>query len=180
VVSDAARRHVLLGPPFTGAAASDFEKMVKREFDMVDSHAAGEQLLHPPKSSGYKEITQLGYLDAYDGVIDKDYAFVVYKEANTKKGEWKLKVRSKQTANTSIDPSHPILRRKMAEAVKAGKEYIVMGFSMTPRGSDPRLVENRIYFNEQLQPQCMQLHLIMRNPDGSPTAEKVIRVAWPE
>ncbi len=138
-----------------------------------------EQLIYPPKASGYKKNEQLAYIASYDGVINKTYAFVAYKEIDTKKQRWKLKIRSKETASTSIDPEHPIVGRKIAEAAKSGQDYFVMGFGMTPRGDDPRLVENRIYFDEMLQPSAVEVHLVTRNPDGSPTEKQVVRFDWP-
>jgi len=147
---------------------------------MANELGAEKQLIYPPKSSGNKMTTQLAYLSTYDAIIDKDYAFVVYKEEDTKKGEWKLKVKSRETAGTSIDPMHPIFRRKMTEAAKSGGEYFVMGFGISPRDGDPRLIESRIYFNELLQPQYYQLHVVTRNVDGTPGEEKHIRVEWPE
>lgn len=146
---------------------------------MNESSDTNAQLICPPKAAGSKSNEQLAYIASYDAVINKTYAFVAYKETDTKKGCWKLKIRSKETASTSIDPEHPIVRRKIAEAAKTGRDYFVMGFGMEPRGDDPRLVENRIYFDELLQPSVVELHLVTRNPDGSPTEKQVVRFDWP-
>ena len=60
----------------------------------ANSSAAGaEQLILPPISTDRKAISQLAYIDSHDDVIDKDYAFVVYKEENIKTGEWELKIK---------------------------------------------------------------------------------------
>lgn len=147
---------------------------------MANDSDMENQLIYPPKSSGCKLTSQLAYLSSYDAIIDKDYAFVVYKEENIKKGEWKLKVKSRETADTSIDPAHPLFRRKMSEAAKSGKNYFVMGFAISPRDGDPRRVESRIYFNDLFQPQYYQLHLVTRNADGTPTEERFTKVPWPE
>lgn len=147
---------------------------------MSDSATSDKQLIYPPKASGYEHNEQLAYIESYDGIINKTYAFVAYKETDSKKGRWKLKIRSKETASSSIDPGHSIVRRKIAEAAKEGKDYFVMGFGMTPKGDDPRLVENRIYFDESLQPSEVEIHLVTRKPDGGATDKQVVRFDWPE
>jgi hypothetical protein len=150
-----------------------------KESAMANQEDSTTRLVHPPKPSGSKEINPLGYIESHDGVLGKDYAFAIYQEVDSRKGDWKLKIRSKETANTSIDPGHPGFRRRIAEAARAGQDYFVMGFSMEPREDDPRLVQSRIYFNEALQPERLQLHLVTRNSDGSAGEEKVARVDWP-
>ena len=39
-----------------------------------------DQVVTAPKSSSHTEVEQLAYLESFDAVADKDYAFVVYKE----------------------------------------------------------------------------------------------------
>ncbi len=138
------------------------------------------QLVHAPESTDRKKITQLAYLESYDGVLDDDYAFVAYKEEYTRTGEWKLKIKGKKVADTSIKPEHPIIRQKISDAAQSGKDFFVMGFNIQPRNNDPRLVENRIYFNESLKPEYVEIHLVTRNRDGLPKAKKVAKFDWPE
>ncbi len=138
-----------------------------------------EQLIHPPKPNDRTEITQLAYLNSYDAIVDKDYAYVAYKEENKETGKWLFKIKAKVTAGTSIDPGHPTIRSKIAEAAKKGEQYFIMGFNMTPQGNDPRLVENRVYFDESLKPIYIEIHLITRKEDGSPTDEQVVKIEWP-
>jgi hypothetical protein len=75
--------------------------------DHVEAQTPAVQLINPPKSSARKAITQLAYIDAYDEVLGDNYAFVAYKEEETKNGEWSLKIKGKKVADTVIDPQSP-------------------------------------------------------------------------
>lgn len=146
----------------------------------VAAEQTSAQLISPPKSSDRKTVTQLAYLNSFDEVISRDYAFVVYKEADNKTGKWHLKIKSKETANTSIDPQHPTFRKNLSKAANEGKNYLTTGFNLEPRDGDPRLVENRVYFNQSLEPQYLEIHLITRKSDGSAKDKQVVKVAWPK
>lgn len=164
---------------YTAFVALAFAALLSGCSDKVDALFSSAQLINPPESSDRKAITQLAYLDAYDEVLGDDYAFVAYKEEDKRSGEWRLKIKGKKVADTSIKPESPILRRKMAEAAQAGKDYVVTGFNIQPRNNDPRLVEHRVYFDEALQPQHVELHLVTRNRDASPKVKQVARFDWP-
>ncbi len=163
----------------TGCSAEANQNDNKKDEKATASKAVGKQLFYPPKSSRRTEVTQLAYLESPDAVQGKDYACLVYKEENTKTEKWKLKIELKGMRTTNIDPESPVLRKKMSEAALDGMDYFVMGASITPTDNDPRLVENRIYFDESLNPEYLQIHLITRNADGSPTEEHIARVEWP-
>ena len=53
----------------------------------------GDQVVHAPKSSPHTEVEQLAYVESFDAVVDKDYAFVVYKETRTDSGKWVLRIK---------------------------------------------------------------------------------------
>jgi hypothetical protein len=137
-----------------------------------------DQLVSPPKSTDSAKVTQLGYIHSYDGVVDKDYAYVAYKEENPR--GWRLKILGKVTAGTAIDPSHPSFRSNMAAAARKGEDHILIGFSMTPKSDDdPRLVQNRVFFDEDLVPSHVEMHLVTRKASGKPTELQVVRFDWP-
>jgi hypothetical protein len=138
-----------------------------------------KQLVSAPESTDRAKIEPLGYFESRDAIVNKDYAYAVYKETNTSNNKWYLKIKATCTAGTSYDPEHPSVRKNISEAAKAGKDYIVFGFNLVPKGDDPRLVENRLYFNEDLNPVRVSMHLITRNGDGSPTEEQTIKFDWP-
>ena len=45
------------------------------------------QVVQAPKSSSHMQVEQLAYVESFDAVVDKDYAFVVYKETKVDLGE---------------------------------------------------------------------------------------------
>ncbi len=63
-----------------------------------------DQVVHAPKSSSHTEVEQLAYVESFDAVVDKDYAFVVYKETKTATGKWVLRIKSSVTAGAVLDP----------------------------------------------------------------------------
>jgi hypothetical protein len=138
------------------------------------------QVVEPPKSSSSAEVEQLAYLNAYDVVADKDYGFVAYKETKPQTGKWLLKIKAKSTAGASLDPNHPSFARNIETAAKKGLDHMVFGFQMQPKEGDPRRVENRLYFDPSLKPTRVDLHLVVRRADGSPTEEQVATFPWPD
>ena len=44
---------------------------------------------------------------------------------------------------------------------------------------DPRLVENRLLFDENKKPTGVEMRLVTRNADGSAREEKVVSFPWP-
>ncbi len=143
--------------------------------------SAGEQQLQPPKPSRNTAVTQLAYLDAFDEVDKDNYAILLFKEEDTRKGEWRLRIWTQGvTRRTSVDPAKPGFRRLMAEAATAGSDYFTVGYQLQPRADDGRLMESRIYFDEAtMQPRYLELHLAVRNADGSPAPSQVVKVDWP-
>jgi hypothetical protein len=138
-----------------------------------------KQLVSAPESTDRAKIEPLGYFASHDAIANKDYAYAVFKETNTSNDKWYLKIKATCTAGTSYDPEHSSVRQNISNAAKDGKDYVVFGFNLVPKGDDPRLVENRMYFNSDLNPERVSMHLITRKEDGSPTDEQVIKFDWP-
>ncbi|MHC4777959.1 MAG: hypothetical protein ACYTFG_05195 [Planctomycetota bacterium] len=138
-----------------------------------------EPLIRPPESTDRAVITPLGYIESHDGVLDKTYAYAAYKEENPSTGKWYFKIKAKETAGTSLDPSHPSFRSNMAKAAVKGDDFVPVGFHMTPKEGDARLVENRLHFDKDLSPTRIEIHLATRSADGSPAGEKVLPIEWP-
>jgi len=57
---------------------------------------------------------------------------------------------------------------------------MVFGFNLKPSINDPRLVENRVYFDQSKKPTHIEIHLVTRKADGSPTDKQVAEIDWPE
>ena len=154
------------------------DKAVAR-FDWPGEWQVPERFITMPEESFSTEREELGYISSYDVISDTDYTYVAFKETRKKSGEWKLIIRGKDTAGTSLRPDSDSLAKKIKEAAKAGKDYIVTGFSLTPTETDPRLVEHRVYFDESQQPSSVEIHVVTRNADGSAKNKKVAKFSWP-
>ena len=53
-----------------------------------------QTLLEAPVSDSSHTYEKLGYVDAYDAVLNCDYAFVAYKETDRDGGQWRVRIRS--------------------------------------------------------------------------------------
>jgi hypothetical protein len=56
---------------------------------------------------------------------------------------------------------------------------LVFGFNLQPSENDPRLVENRLFFDDSQNPTHVEMHLVTRKADGTPTEKQVARIEWP-
>jgi hypothetical protein len=139
-----------------------------------------DQVVHAPKSSAHTEVEQLAYVDSFDAIVDKDYAFVVYKETKVDTGKWVMRIKGSVTAGTAFDPESSALKAALKRAAGHDEPHLVWGFNLQPSEGDPRLVENRILIDGDGKPTALELHLITRKADGSARDEKVVTVPWPE
>jgi len=138
-----------------------------------------DRLIDVPESTDRARVEPLGYIVSRDDVVGKDYAYAAWKETDPRTEKWRLRIKATVTAHTNLDPDHASVRSNMAKAAVAGRTYSVFGFQLTPREDDPRLVENRLHFDEELVPQRVSLHLVTRNRDGSAKEEQVAEFPWP-
>ena len=140
---------------------------------------SNEQAVQAPKSSPHMEVEQLAYLESYDAVVDKVYAFVIYREVRPSTGKWVIRIKPTVTAGTVFDPENVSLKNALRKAAAQGEEFLVWGFNLQPKEGDPRLVENRLFFDDSGQPTKLELHLVTRKADGSPMEEQMAVVPWP-
>ena len=138
-----------------------------------------DQVVHAPKSSAHLQVEQLAYVESFDAVADKDYAYVVYKETKTDTGKWVVRIKGSVTAGTAFDPDSSALKSAFKKAAGHDEPYVVWGFHLEPKEGDPRLVENRILIDGDGKPTAVELHLITRKADQSARDEKVATVPWP-
>lgn len=138
-----------------------------------------KQALDLPKSSSSLTYEQLGYLESFDAVIDRLYAFLIYQETRTDNGKWVVRIKSSVTAGTVFDPENRSLASAIQKAHAHKEEYVVWGFNLIPNGDDPRLVENRIFFNESGEFSKFEVHLVTRDHQGNALPKKVISIDWP-
>ena len=63
-----------------------------------------KQLIETPANiPGGATYQHLAYVDAYDAVLNIDYAFVAYKETDSN-SDWRVRIKSSQTAGGVFEP----------------------------------------------------------------------------
>ena len=132
------------------------------------------QLLEAPASDSNYRYESLAYIDAYDAVINCDYAFVAYKETDSSGS--RVRIRSSQTAGAVFEPG--AIRSKARELSAQGQPWFQWGYSFDPSPSDPRNIQFRVHVTNG-QPAEVEILVQLRKADGSADEAKSVRFAWP-
>lgn len=143
----------------------------------MSSSAAQNQLIEPPVSDSSWIRETLGYIEAYDAVLNGDYAFVAFKETERATGKFVVKINSKGTAGGSFDPAAMKLRAREAGAKQ--QPYFTWGYSFEPSAGDPRQIEFRVHVVDS-QPNEGEIFVRVRKADHSAAEPKSVRFAWPQ
>lgn len=133
-------------------------------------------LLEAPASTDSTLYESLAYVDAYDAVLNADYAFVAYRETDRDTGAWRVRIRSSQTAGGVFEPDAMRLQARAAGA--QGKPYFVWGYSFEPTDDDARLIEFRVHVTDGA-PSTIEIVVRLRKFDGSPDAPRSVTFPWP-
>jgi hypothetical protein len=135
------------------------------------------QRITPPDSDDHTTYQQLGYVEAYDAVLDCDYAFVAWKETSRSSGDWRVRIRSSQTAGAEFDPA--MIRSQARSAGAQGKLWFPWGYNFEPSEGDPRQIEFRVHV-AQGQPSEVEMLVRLRRFDHGPDEARSVRFPWPE
>lgn len=133
------------------------------------------QLVEAPASDANYRYETLGYVDAYDAVLNCDYAFVAYKETDSG-GDWRVRIKSSQTAGAVFERA--AMRSKARETGAQGKPWFQWGYSFDPSASDPRMVQFRVHVGNG-QPSEVEMVVRLRKADGTADTAKSVKFAWP-
>lgn len=134
------------------------------------------QLIDTPANvPGGASYQQLAYVDAYDAVLNIDYAFVAYKETDSS-GAWRVRIKSSQTAGAVFEPD--AMRTNARAAGAQGKPYFTWGYSFEPSASDPRCIEFRVHVADG-RPAEIEMFVQLRKADHSADVAKSVRFVWP-
>jgi len=134
------------------------------------------QLIAAPASvPGGVTCQHLAYVDAYDAVLNCDYAFVAYKETDSS-GEWRVRVKSSQTAGGVFEPA--MMKSNARATFAQGKPWFPWGYSFDPSAGDPRHIQFRVHVKDGL-PSELELFVQLRTSDGSADAPKSVKFPWP-
>ena len=134
------------------------------------------QLIEAPSSDTFTTYEALGYLDAYDAVLNLDYAFVAYKETNRHSGEWRVRIKSSQTAGGIFEPG--MMRSQSRATAAQGKSWFQWGYSFDPSAGDPRSIQFRVHVANG-EPSEIEMFVQLRKFDGSADAPKSLKFKWP-
>lgn len=133
-------------------------------------------LIEAPVTDNTTQYATLGYIEAYDAVLNSDYAFVAYKETDRSSGAWRVRISGKQTAGAVFEPE--AMRTNARSAGAQGKPYFVWGFSMDPSAGDPRAVQFRVHVKDG-KPSSIEMFVQMRKFDHSADSPKSVSFDWP-
>jgi hypothetical protein len=136
---------------------------------------ANAQLIEAPVSDSNYRYETLGYVDAYDAVLNCDYAFVAYKETDSS-GAWRVRIKSSQTAGAVFEPA--AMRSKARETSAQGKPWFQWGYSFDPSAGDPRNIQFRVHV-ENGQAKAIEMLVQLRKFDGTADTAKSVMFAWP-
>ena len=128
----------------------------------------------PANDSNYRYDT-LGYVDAYDAVINSDYAYVAYKESDSS-GAWRVRIKSGQTAGCVFEPD--AMRSKARDTGAQGKPWFSWGYSFDPSAGDARNIQFRVHVKDG-QPAEIEMHVQLRKFDGTAGEAKSVTFPWP-
>ena len=140
------------------------------------SMTSAQQLIDTPTNvPGGASYQQLAYVDAYDAVLNLDYAFVAYRETDSS-GAWRVRIKSSQTAGAVFEPD--AIRSNARAASAQGKPFFTWGYSFDPSTGDPRSIQFRVHVAEG---QATEIEMIvqLRKADHSADAPKTVRFPWP-
>jgi hypothetical protein len=132
-------------------------------------------LIEAPTSDANYKYDTLGYVAGYDAPLNCDYAFVAYKETDSR-GEWRVRIKSSQTAGAVFEPA--AIRNKARETSAQGKPWFQWGYSFDPSAGDPRNIQFRVHVNNG-QPTEIEMLVQLRKFDGSADAAQSVRFPWP-
>ena len=139
----------------------------------MSSHTLSRQLIEAPASDAYRSYETLGYIEAYDAILNDDYAFVAFRETDRSTGGSIVRVTSKGTAGASFDPTAMLTRCREAHA--KNESYFTWGYSFAPSADDPRQIEFRVHQATGV-PVALEIFVVMRNADGSAMPARSLRI----
>lgn len=137
--------------------------------------SAKDQLIEAPASDSSHKYETLGYVDAYDAVLNCDYAYIAYKETDSN-GDWRVRIHGSQTAGTVCEPA--AMKSKARETGAHGKPWFQWGYSFDPSAGDPRNIQFRVHVTDG-KPSQVEMLVQLRKADGSADTAKSVKFAWP-
>lgn len=142
----------------------------------IINNTTDKPLIEAPASNDTLKRETLAYIDAYDAVLNCDYAFVAYKETDVNRNEWKVRINSSKTTGVVFDP--PMMRDKARQTAAQGQPWFNWGAAVNPSDGDPRHIEFRVHHSNG-KPSAIEILVTLRNFDGSATEPQSVKFDWP-
>jgi hypothetical protein len=134
-----------------------------------------QPLIEALASNARCKYETLGYLAAYDAVLNCDFDFVAYKETQLS-GEWRVWIKSAQTPGTVFEPA--MMRSIAREAAAQGKTWFQWGYRFDPSPRDPRTIQFRVHVKDA-QPSEIEMFVQLRQYNGSAAIAQSVKFFWP-
>jgi len=130
----------------------------------------------PANVPGGATCQTLAYVEAYDAVLNSDYAFVAYRETDSN-GDWRVRIKSLATAGGVFEPA--AMKSNARSAGAQGKPWFQWGYSFDPSAGDPRNIQFRVHVKDG-QPSEVEIFVQLRKFDGTADAAKSVKFPWPQ
>ena len=128
----------------------------------------------PDNVTGGAQYQQLAYLEAYDAVLNSDYAFVAYKETDS--FGWRVRIKALHLAGAVFEPD--TMRSNARSAGAQGQPWFTWGNGIDPSEGDQRCVQFRVHVAEG-KPSEIEIHAQLRKFDGSADVPRTVKFPWP-
>jgi hypothetical protein len=138
--------------------------------------ASMTKLVDIPASSASQEITPLGSIEAYDAVLNDDYAFAAFKENDKADGAWRVRIKGRHMTGMVFEPEAMRLQARAAGA--QGKPFFTWGAGIDPSAGDGRCIQYRVHVKDG-KPSQIEVFVQTRKFDGSPEEAKSLMFSWP-
>lgn len=132
-------------------------------------------LIHAPASTPEQTITTLAVLDAYDAVLNDDYAWVAYKEVDAG-GAWRVRIKARHLTGVVFEPD--AMRTQARAAAAQGKAFFTWGNGIDASAGDARSVQYRVHVKDG-KPAQIEIAVTLRTGDGSAATPVSATFAWP-
>lgn len=129
----------------------------------------------PDHITGGAKYQQLAYVDAYDAVLNIDYAFVAYKETDSN-GDWRVRIKSSQTAGAVFEPA--MMKSNARSAGAQGLPWFQWGYSFDQSADDARWIQFRVHVADG-QPSEIEMFVQLRKFDSTADVPKSVKFPWP-
>ena len=132
-------------------------------------------LIEAPTSTPSQQIATLASLDAYDAVLNDDYAWVAYKESDSD-GSWRVRIKARHLTGVVFEPEAMRLQARSAGA--QGKPFFTWGNGIDPSAGDARSVQYRVHVQDS-KPARIEIAATMRKADGTAATPVSASFPWP-